>query len=150
MESLPSKRKPEGANQPSANQIANSNRTSLACQQFGHFAREYPNRENSKAYKPARQRVNQVTQPAQPAHMPRFSWSKAAATPVTSTFELVVFLSMVLKLVTSCLNAQPLRSPENKSLLLDRTMHLQPVLLKSLYPRKNRNHHVSALFLRGR
>ena len=55
------------------------------------FARDCPNRDNAKVYKPANQQVNQITELAQPNDMPRHTWSKVTTTPVTSTSELVAF-----------------------------------------------------------
>ena len=49
---LPNERKPEPANPPAANPNAFNNRPCFACQQFGHFARGCPNRDNTKVYKP--------------------------------------------------------------------------------------------------
>ena len=88
---LPSERQPGLAHPQPINQNAYNNRPCFACQQFGHFARECPNRDNAKVYKPANQQVNQITEPAQPNDMPRHTWSKVTTTPVTSTSELVVF-----------------------------------------------------------
>ena len=109
---MPNERQP---GMPAAQQNAYNNRPCFACQQYGHFARECPNRDQAKVYKPANQQVNQVTQPAAPTGMHQQSWSKAATTQVTSTTpELVAFCVNCAQTGHSMSDCKSLAVPEEQ------------------------------------
>ena len=82
---LPNERQAEVPAPPVAQPNPYQDRPCFACLQYGHFARDFSNRDGAKVYGQANQQVNQLIKAAQPADMPGHICSEAAVTTVTST-----------------------------------------------------------------